>query len=85
MGAIEEKMPRAALAGIDDELSDRLPEQFAHGLADHFVSDVEGIDVNHFAAISLDTGQSGFAFRALEMIHRRNHKRSNLPYGGNDV
>src|SRR4051812_16467626 len=47
--AVEKEMARTALAGVDDELRDRLAEQFPHGLPDHFVGDVEGVDINHLA------------------------------------
>ena len=49
--AVKEGMLRVALAGIDFELLDLLPEQFADGIVAHFVGDVEGEHVNGLPAI----------------------------------
>lgn len=49
---VEEGMLGVALAGIDFELLDLLPKQFADRFGAHFVSDVEGEHVNRLAAES---------------------------------
>ena len=85
--AIEEQVPRAALAGIDDKLRHRLAQQLAHGLPGHLIGDIERINIDHLARVSPNLGdwQSGFSFRVLEMFHRRNHNQTKLRHERRDV
>src|SRR5439155_2652690 len=62
--AVEEKSPRAALAGVHLELRDRLREQFLHRKSVHLVSDVEGVEIDDFAGELCHASGGGLADRA---------------------
>ena len=85
LGAVEEELARAALAGVDDELGDGLAEELADGLAGHLVGDVEGIDIDHLAGVALHFRQRRFPVGSSELFRGSDHTCGKIRPGARKV
>src|SRR5215469_2683614 len=65
--SVKKQVARAAFAGIDNKLCDRLAQKLAHRLARHLISDIKGVDIYDFAGIFLDFCRADFP---LGLRHR---------------